>query len=57
MNGVGRLAKIEGRMTPESYIDLCNNLLGTVGNLGENTLKIVFQHDNTPKHTAKATPK
>ena len=53
--GTGRLHRIEGRMNGAMYREtLGDNLLPSV-----RALKIgcgwVFQHDNDPKHTAKAT--
>uniref|UniRef100_A0A8C7JWT5 Transposase n=1 Tax=Oncorhynchus kisutch TaxID=8019 RepID=A0A8C7JWT5_ONCKI len=53
--GTGRLHRIEGRMDGAMYRDiLVNNLLPSV-----RALKMgrgwVFQHDNDPKHTARAT--
>uniref|UniRef100_A0AAZ3QF02 Transposase n=1 Tax=Oncorhynchus tshawytscha TaxID=74940 RepID=A0AAZ3QF02_ONCTS len=53
--GTGRLHRIEGRMDRAMYREiLANNLLPSV-----RALKMgrgwVFQHDNDPKHTARAT--
>uniref|UniRef100_A0AAY5JYP5 Tc1-like transposase DDE domain-containing protein n=1 Tax=Esox lucius TaxID=8010 RepID=A0AAY5JYP5_ESOLU len=53
--GTGRLHRIEGRMDGAMYCEiLVNNLLPSV-----RALKMghgwVFQHDNDPKHTARAT--
>uniref|UniRef100_A0AAY5KC01 Transposase Tc1-like domain-containing protein n=1 Tax=Esox lucius TaxID=8010 RepID=A0AAY5KC01_ESOLU len=53
--GTGRLHHIEGRMDGAIYREIsANNLLPTVS-----ALKMghgwVFQHDNDPKHTARAT--
>uniref|UniRef100_A0AAZ3QBV7 Tc1-like transposase DDE domain-containing protein n=1 Tax=Oncorhynchus tshawytscha TaxID=74940 RepID=A0AAZ3QBV7_ONCTS len=53
--GTGRLHRIEGRMDGAMYREiLANNLLPPV-----RALKMgrgwVFQHDNDPKHTARAT--
>ena len=53
--GTGRLHRIEGRMDGAMYREiLANNLLPSV-----RALKMgrgwVFQHDNDPKHTARAT--
>ena len=53
--GTGRLYHIEGRMNGAMYQEILgNNLLPSV-----RALKMgrgwVFQHDNDPKHTAKAT--
>ncbi len=53
--GTGRLHRIEGRMNGAMYHEiLANNLLPSV-----RALKMgrgwVFQHDNDPKHTARAT--
>ncbi|KAK6329376.1 hypothetical protein J4Q44_G00013540 [Coregonus suidteri] len=55
--GTGRLHRIEGRMDGAMYREiLANNLLPSV-----RALKMgrgwVFQHDNDPKHTARATKK
>ncbi|KAK6306705.1 hypothetical protein J4Q44_G00236300 [Coregonus suidteri] len=54
-HGTGRLHRIEGRMDGAMYREiLANNLLPSV-----RALKMgrgwVFQHDNDPKHTARAT--
>lgn len=54
-SGVGNLAKIDGIMTADSYIDILNE------NLEESLLKTgldqkyIFQQDNDPKHKAKKT--
>ncbi len=53
--GTGRLHRIEGRMDGAMYLEiLANNFLPSV-----RTLKMgrgwFFQHDNDPKHTARAT--
>lgn len=53
--GTGRLHRIEGRMDGAMYREiLANNLLPSI-----RTFKMgrgwVFQHDNDPKHTARAT--
>ncbi len=53
--GTGRLHRIEGRMDGAMYHEiLANNLIPSV-----RALKMgrgwVFQHDNDPKHTARAT--
>lgn len=50
--GVGRLVKIDGIMTGESYVDLLKQ------NFGPSTRKIglnrfIFQQDNDPKHTSR----
>uniref|UniRef100_A0AAY5K8J5 Tc1-like transposase DDE domain-containing protein n=1 Tax=Esox lucius TaxID=8010 RepID=A0AAY5K8J5_ESOLU len=53
--GTGRLHRIEGRMDGAMYCEtLANNLLPSVRALkmGRGCL---FQHDNNPKHTARAT--
>jgi len=54
-SGIGNLARIEGIMTAEGYIDvLCENLEESLLKLGlENNF--VFQQDNDPKHKAKKT--
>lgn len=56
-SGVGNLARIEGIMTAEKYIDiLCENLEESILKLGlENSF--IFQQDNDPKHTAKVSTK
>ncbi|KAL0973506.1 hypothetical protein UPYG_G00204950 [Umbra pygmaea] len=53
--GTGRMHRIEGRMDGAMYREiLSNNLLPSVGslNMGRGW---VCQHDNDPKHTARAT--
>ena len=53
--GTGRLHRFEGRMNGAMYWKiLANNLLPSVRAL-EMGRGWVFQHDNDPKHTAKAT--
>ena len=52
--GTGRLHRIEGRMNGAMYREILgNNLLPSVRAL--KMVGWVFQHDNDPKHTAKAT--
>jgi len=54
-HGVGNLAKVEGIMNAEGYIEILNE------NLEESLLKLgleenfIFQQDNDPKHKAKLT--
>uniref|UniRef100_A0A8C7PMU4 Transposase Tc1-like domain-containing protein n=1 Tax=Oncorhynchus mykiss TaxID=8022 RepID=A0A8C7PMU4_ONCMY len=53
--GTGRLHRIEGRMDGAMYREiLANNLLPSVRSLKMGRAW-VFQHDNDPKHTARAT--
>uniref|UniRef100_A0A8C7T1N2 Transposase Tc1-like domain-containing protein n=1 Tax=Oncorhynchus mykiss TaxID=8022 RepID=A0A8C7T1N2_ONCMY len=53
--GTGRLHRIEGRMDGVMYHEiLANNLLPSVRALKMGRGR-VFQHDNDPKHTARAT--
>ncbi len=53
--GTGRLHRIEGRMVGAMYREiLTNNLLPSVRAL-KTGRGWVFQHDNYPKHTARAT--
>ncbi len=51
--GTGRLHRIEGRMDGAMYCEiLANNLLVRALKMG---CGWVFQHDNDPKHSARAT--
>ena len=53
--GTGRLHHIEGRMNGAMYREILgDNLLPSVRAL-KMGCEWVFQHDNDPKHTAKAT--
>ena len=53
--GTGRLHRIEGRMDGAMYCEiLANNLLPSV-RAWKMGCGWVFQHDNDPKHTARAT--
>ena len=53
--GTGRLHRIEGRMNGAMYLEILgDNLLPSVRAL-KMVCGWVFQHDNDPKHTAKAT--
>lgn len=54
--GVGTVHRIHGKMTAASYVDiLSTELPASAEKLGVNTLDIVFQQDNDPKHTARLT--
>ena len=54
--GTGRLHHIEGRMNWAMYREILgDNLLPSVRALKKMGRGWVFQHDNDPKHTAKAT--
>jgi transposase len=54
--GVGELIRIDGIMDANKYVSiLSNGLLKTMENYGLDTNKVIFMHDNDPKHTAKKT--
>ena len=53
--GTGTLVSIEGKMDGEKYRKILDeNLLPSKREL-KSGRKFTFQHDNDPKHTAKAT--
>lgn len=52
--GVGPLVKIEGTMRKEDYLKILQeNLPVAIKKTGVRPEKIIFQHDNDPKHTSK----
>ena len=53
--GTGALVRIEGEMNGETYRKIREeNLLPSARKL-KLEQKLIFQHDNDPEHTAKAT--
>ena len=53
-NGVGNLVKIEGKMNAKDYCKVLEEgLLGTLRKQERNVKRIIFQHDNDPKHRSK----
>lgn len=53
-NGVGSLCRIEGRMNSNDYKQiLATKLLPSIGTLGVERSKVIFQHDNDPKHKSQ----
>ncbi|QRW20438.1 Transposable element Tcb2 transposase [Rhizoctonia solani] len=54
--GVGRLIRIDGRLTAAKYIEILKEgLLGTLKDYKIPIRHFLFQQDNDPKHTAKIT--
>ena len=54
-SGPGKLVKIEGKMDAAKYREILEeNLLKSARDLGLGR-RFIFQQDNDPKHTAKAT--
>ena len=52
--GVGYVCHIEVNMTQDVYLDILqDDLLKTIDDYGFDSKKIIFQHDNDPKHKAK----
>ncbi|EUC61983.1 transposable element Tcb2 transposase, partial [Rhizoctonia solani AG-3 Rhs1AP] len=52
-DGVGRLHRIDGRLTAVRYTQILENeLLGTMREHSLFPRRTIFQHDNDPKHTA-----
>lgn len=55
-HGVGFLSKIEGSMDAALYCNILEDeLQQTIDYYGIDRAKLIFQHDNDPKHTARAT--
>ena len=53
--GVGYLCKIEGIMDQHLYKSILeDDLLNTIDYYNMKKEKIIFQHDNDPKHKAKS---
>lgn len=53
-DGVGRIFRIEGRLTGARYKEILEKeLLGSLANHKVSPKKIIFQHDNDPKHTSQ----
>jgi transposase len=54
--GVGRLYRIEGRLTAVKYIEILRDaFLGTLADFRLTPFDITFQHNRDPKHTARVT--
>ena len=54
--GFGKLYRIQGKMDKDKYISILSEcLLGTLSDQQLRPKGIIFQQDNDPKHTAKAT--
>ena len=52
--GVGISIRIEGTMDRHQYLSILQDgLLPTIGHYGLDREKVIFQHDNDPKHKAK----
>ncbi|KAF8596990.1 hypothetical protein BDV93DRAFT_410295, partial [Ceratobasidium sp. AG-I] len=52
--GVGRLYRIDGRLTAVRYTEILGTeLLGTLHDHSIPVRRTIFQQDNNPKHTAK----
>jgi len=55
-HGVGYLTKIDGGLNAELYRQILGDeLISTLDWYDLRKDSIIFQHDNDPKHTAKAT--
>src|SRR3979490_1208343 len=53
-NGVGKLAKIEGRMDAKQYVEILDDhLLPSIEESGIAEGDCIFQQDNDPKHTSR----
>ena len=53
-NGVGKLAKVKGRMDADQYVDILDNhSLPSMEESGIVEGGCIFQQDNDPKHTSK----
>lgn len=54
--GVGRVYKVVGTMRSDQYIGILQNaMLPSMVDLFGNNHNAIFQHDNDPKHTSRAT--
>ena len=50
---VGNLYRIDGSINVEVYLDILDSqLLDTIDKQGLDEAKVIFQHDNDPKHTS-----
>ena len=57
-NGVGHLAKVEGRMNADQYVSILeDNMLPSLEESGIPEEEVIFQQDNDPKHTSKKAKK
>ncbi|KAL1915822.1 uncharacterized protein VTP21DRAFT_6210 [Calcarisporiella thermophila] len=55
-HGVGNLHRIDGALNAALYFTiLSEDYLGSLKHYGINKSRVIFQHDNDPKHTAKVT--
>ena len=54
VHGPGFMCKLNGIMVKETYKSILENeLMQTITHYGMDSKKVIFQHDNDPKHTSK----